>query len=122
MTDRPRLPDGQECALRIARLVELRGEESPVTRVQLSERTVRRVCGRVRISRELMDEIQEWLWRGGWTLFRARTTYAMIRTGAVLSWARVSSRRLDEDIDQNGSFDVERHLHLIEGGDQRGDD
>jgi hypothetical protein len=83
--------------------------------VRLSELTLRRLWGRDRIGRELLEEIQEWLSRGGWSLFYARTTYAAVRTSAVLSWARLSSKRMAEDLKQirDGSFDFDRHLHLI---------
>jgi len=114
--NRPRLLDGQECAVLLLRLLEIRNEESPaVSRVRLSELTLRTLWGRDRISRELLEEIQEWLSRGGWSLFYARTTFAAVRTSVVLSWARLSSKRMAEDLKQirDGSFDFDRHLHLI---------
>jgi hypothetical protein len=114
--NRPRLLDAQECGLLLLRLIEIRNQESPgVSRVRLSELTLRRLWGRDRIGRELLEEIQEWLSRGGWSLFYARTTYAAVRTSAVLSWARLSSKRMAEDLKQirDGSFDFDRHLHLI---------
>jgi len=116
--NRPRLPDPQECAVLLLRLLELRNEESPgASRVRLSELTLRRLWGRDRISRELLEETQEWLSRGGWSLFYARTTYAAIRTSAVLSWARLSSKRMADDLKlvRAGSFDFDRHLHLLNG-------
>jgi hypothetical protein len=121
---RPHLLDAQECALLLLRLIEMRNAESPgVTRVRLSELTLKRLWGRDRISRELLEEIQEWLSRGGWSLFYARTTYAAVRTSAVLSWVRLSSKRMVEDLKQirDGSFDFSRHLHLI-GGDESVED
>lgn len=114
--NRPRLFDAQECALLLLRLLEMRNKEPPpVSRVRLSELTLRRLWGRDRLSRELLEEIQEWLSRGGWSLFYARTTYAAVRTSAVLSWARLSSKRMAEDLEQirDGSFDFDLHLHLI---------
>lgn len=114
---RPRLPDAQECALLLLRLLEIRNAESAaVSRVRLSELTLRRLWQRDRIGRELIEEIQEWLSRGGWSLFYARTTYAAVRTSAVLSWARVSSKRMADELNQirNGEFDFEQHLHLIQ--------
>jgi hypothetical protein len=116
--NRPRLLDPQECAVLLLRLLEVRNEESPsVSRVRLSELTLRRLWGRDRISRELLEEIQEWLSRGGWSLFYARTTYAAVRTSAVLSWVRLSSKRMAEDLERirDGSFDFDLHLHLIDG-------
>lgn len=121
---RPRLLDAQECALLLLRLLEMRNEESPaVSRVRLSELTLRRLWGRDRISRELFEETQEWLSRGGWSLFYARTTYAAVRTSAVLSWSRLSSKRMAEELKQirDGDFDFDQHLHLIQS-DQADED
>jgi hypothetical protein len=100
----------------LLRLLEMRNEEtSGVSRVRLSELTLRRLWGRNRISEELLAEIQEWLWRGGWSLFYAQTTYAAVRTSAVLSWTRLSSKRMAEDLHkiQDGTFDFEPHFHLL---------
>jgi hypothetical protein len=116
--NRPRLLNAQECAILLLRLIEMRNQESPgVSRVRLSELTLRRLWGRDRIGREFLEEIQEWLSRGGWSLFYARTTYAAVRTSAVLSWARLSSKRMAEDLNQirDGNFDFDRHVHLIVG-------
>jgi|SRR3954452_9976608 hypothetical protein len=113
---RPYLASAQECALVLLRLLEMRNEEtSGVSRVRLSELTLRRLWGRNRISEELLAEIQEWLWRGGWSLFYAQTTYAAVRTSAVLSWTRLSSKRMAEDLHkiQDGTFDFEPHFHLL---------
>jgi len=118
---RPRLLTAQDCAILLLRLIELRNEEaSPTTRVRLSELTLRRLWGRSRLSEDFLGEVQEWLSRGGWTLFYAQTTFAAIRTSAVLNWSRLSSNRLLEDLKimnltqvQNGDFDFDKHLHLI---------
>jgi hypothetical protein len=117
--NRPQLLDAQECAVVLLRLLEMRNEESPgASRVRLSELTLRRLWARDRINHELLEETQEWLSRGGWTLFYARTTYAAVRTSAVLSWARLSSKRMADDLEQvrDGSFDFDRHLHLLNDG------
>jgi hypothetical protein len=67
-----------------------------------------------------VDEVQEWLFRGGWTLFFAGTTYSAIRTSAVVNWSRLSSNRLLNDLGtddvrliQNGGFDFMRHARLL---------
>ena len=116
---RPRLPDAQECAVLLLVLLELRNQEAPtVTRVRLSILTLQRLWGREKITQELLEETQEWLSRGGWTLFYARTTYAAIRTTAVHGWARLSSKRMAEELEQVrvGNFDFDRHSHLFENG------
>ena len=65
---------------------------------------------------ELLEDTQEWLSRGGWSLIYARTTYAAVRTSAVLGWSRLSSKRMTEELKQirDGKFDFDRYLHLIE--------
>lgn len=123
----PRLPDAQERALLLLRLLEIRNEELPaVSRVRLSELTLKRLWGRDRISRDLLDDTQEWLSRGGWTLFYARTTYAAIKISAVLGWSRLSSKRMSVELEQilDGDFGLERHVHLLRDvhSDQCADD
>lgn len=108
----------------LLRLIELRNQDAAsTTRVRISELTLRRLWGRHRLDRELLDEIQEWLFRGGWTLFFAGTTYAAIKTSAVLNWSRLSSNRLLDDLGtedvrriQNGGFDFTMHARLLATG------
>jgi hypothetical protein len=124
MKNAPQLLDAQKCALLLLLLVTVRNQDTPgVSRVRLSETTLRRLWRRDRISRELLEEVQEWLWRGGWSLFYARTTYALIRTSAVLSWARLSSKRMAQELEQvrDGTFDFDSCLHLIRE-DEAGED
>jgi hypothetical protein len=111
-----RLPSGQECALLLLRLLEKRNEEGGVSRARLSEITLRRLWQRDRLGRELLDEVEEWLWRGGWSFFYARTTYAVVKTSAVLSWSRLSSKRMHQELAQvrEGTFDFESCLHLMQ--------
>lgn len=112
----PQLPDPQQCALLLLRLLELRNEENAVSRVRLSELTLRRLWTRGRLSEEFLNEVQEWLSRGGWTLFFAQTTYAVIKTSVVLSWSRLASKRMDDDLEKvrQGTFDFGELLHLLE--------
>ncbi|OSI74981.1 hypothetical protein BSZ21_05340 [Bradyrhizobium canariense] len=119
--ERPQLLSAQECAIVLLRLIELRNEDAAsTTRVRISELTLRRLWGRHRLDRDLLDEVQEWLFRGGWTLFFAGTTYAAIKTSAVLNWSRLSSNRLLDDLGsddlriiQNGGFDFAMHARLL---------
>jgi hypothetical protein len=121
--EQARLLSPQECAILLLRLIELRNEDpAPPTRVRLSELTLRRLWGRHRLDGDFVEEVQEWLFRGGWTLFFAGTTYAAIRTSTVLNWSRLSSNRLLEDIGvddlrsiQDGGFDFVKHARLIAG-------
>lgn len=119
--NQPQLLNAQECAIVLLRLIELRNQDpASTTRVRLSELTLRRLWGRHRLDRDFVDEVQEWLFRGGWTLFFAGTTYAAVRTSAVLNWTRLSSNRLAEDIGtddlrdiQNSGFDFAKHARLL---------
>src|SRR4051812_1190704 len=116
-----RILDARECAIVLLRLMELRKQDpGSTTRARLSELTLRRLWGRHRLDQGFVEEVQEWLFRGGWTLFFAGTTYAAIRTSAVLNWSRLSSNRLLEDlgIDDlqdigNGGFDFAKHASLL---------
>jgi hypothetical protein len=103
----------------LLRLLELRNEENPVSRVRLSELTLRRLWTRGRLSDDFLNEVQEWLSRGGWTLFFAQSTYAVVKTNVVLSWSRLASKRMNEDIQKvrQGTFDFGELVRLIETDD-----
>jgi hypothetical protein len=112
----PELLPPQQAAILLLRLIETRADGAqPATRVRLSELTLRRLWGRSRINREFIEEVQEWLWRGGWSLFYAQNTYAAIKTSSVQNWVRLSSKRLDADLKlvEKGEFEFEKHMHLI---------
>src|SRR4051812_27066338 len=105
----PRLPSAQECAILLLHMIEVRGGEQPVNRVRLSELTLRRLWRRNRLGSEFLEEVQEWLSRGGWTLFFAQNTFAAIKTSAVQNWVRVSSKLIADDLDlvERGEFDFQ---------------
>jgi hypothetical protein len=112
----PRLPNAQECAILLLHMIEVRGGDlQPVNRVRLSELTLRRLWRRNRLGSEFLEEVQEWLSRGGWTLFFAQNTFAAIKTSAVQNWVRVSSKLIADDLDlvERGEFDFQNYLHLI---------
>jgi hypothetical protein len=112
----PSLPTAQECAVILLYLIQARGEGSqPVTRVRLSELTLKRLWSRNRLSSEFLEEVQEWLSHGGWSLFFAQNTFAAIKTSAVQNWVRVSSKLIADDLDliERGEFDFQKYLHLI---------
>lgn len=118
---RPKLTDPQECSLLLLRLIALKGDESGgVTRVRLSELTLKRLWGRERLSREFLEEVQEWLSRGGWTIFYARTTFAAVKTSAVLGWSRLSSKRMTDDLKKvrDGKFDFAGLYNLLKDEDE----
>lgn len=121
----PALPSPQEAAIILLRLIELREKESlPATRVRISELTLRRLWGRSKIRTEFFEEVQEWLARGGWTLFFAHDTYAAIRTSAVRGWARLSSKRLANELEliRKGKFDFQAYAYLLDNTDDIAND
>jgi hypothetical protein len=103
-----RLPDPKEAAILLLLLVDAR---EGATRVRLSEMTLKRLWGRRRLSDEFLAEVAEWLFRAGWALFLAKTTFAVVKTSVVHNWPRLSSKRIDAVIEkvQKGEFDFEAH-------------
>jgi len=118
-------PDERQCAMLIAHLLATKEKEAEreVTRARLSEITLQRLFGRQRISPELLVEVQEWLFRVGWILFFAGTTYAVIRMKVVDGWGRISSKRIGDDLEKVGSgeFDFESLEHLLVGSESSGE-
>lgn len=120
MVFQPKLLNSQECALLLLHLISLRSRDgAEVSRVRLSELTLKRLWGRERLGREFLEETQEWLSRGGWTLLYARTTYAAVKTSAVLGWSRLSSKRMLDDLKKinEGVYDFTQHYHLLHDGE-----
>lgn len=120
-----RFPDPRECAillLLLARAQENRTKE--ITRFRLSEITLKRLWHRSRITEDLLKDVQEWLAQAGWTIFYAAGVYALIRVDVVENWVRLSSKRLADELKQvgNGTFDFERHAHLIARDQDDSDD
>jgi hypothetical protein len=112
----PRLPTAQECAMLILHMIEARSTDSqPLTRVRISELTLKRLCGRNRLSAEFLEEVQEWLSHGGWSLFFAENTFAAIRSSVVRNWMSVSSKLIADDLDlvQRGEFDFQKYLYRV---------
>jgi hypothetical protein len=103
------------------------GGKREVTRARLSEITLQRLFKRRRISPELLAEVQEWLFRIGWVLFFAGTTYAVVKMTVVDGWGRISSKRIRSDLEKvgRGEFDYDSLEHLLigpESSDEREDD
>lgn len=70
-------------------------------------------------NRIFFEEVQEWLARGGGTLFFAHDTYAAIKTSAVRSWARLSSKRVASELEliRKGKFDFQAYSYLLDDTD-----
>jgi len=115
-----RFPDARECAILLLLLAQ---SQQSITRYRLSELTLKRLWQRNRVTDDLLKEVQEWLARADWTIFYAGGMYAIVRIDAIENWDRLSSKKLANELRQvaNGTFDYERHAHLI-AGDQDDDD
>src|SRR5262249_27612712 len=103
-TKRASWPDERQCAMLIAHLLASKQRELPrkreITRARLSEITLQRLFRRRRISPELLADVQEWLFRVGWVLFFAGSTYAVIKMTVIDGWGRISSKRIGEDLEK----------------------
>jgi hypothetical protein len=105
-------PSARECALLVLRLMQARGQEvlgREVSRVRISQATLRSLCGRSQITSDLLLQVQEFLLAAGWCLFCAGPYFALIRKTAVDGWARISSGRIENELAAvaRGEYDFE---------------
>ena len=109
---RPQIPDARQSAILLLMLI---GSREGATRVRLSETTLRRLWKKDRLKDEFLDDVGEWLARGGWAIFFAKNTFAAVKTNIVTNWPRLSSRRLDTVLNEmeDGTFDFEEHSNLL---------
>jgi hypothetical protein len=111
-------PDAQECAILLILLIRAgqTGGEREISRVRLAEITLKRLWGRHRLTNDFLADVQEWLFRAGWALFYAGTTFAMVKTKAVEGWPRVSSKRLQDQLADvaKGQFNFDRYFDLLQ--------
>jgi hypothetical protein len=114
-------PDERQCAMLIAHLLATKQQEVPgkreINRARLSEITLQRLFKRQRVSAEFLAEVQEWLFRIGWVLFFAGTTYAVVKMKVVNGWGRISSKRIQSDLEKvgTGEFDYNSLEYLLLG-------
>jgi hypothetical protein len=108
---RPYQPDALECAILLLLLVQPKGR----TRIRLAEITLKRLWKRRRLGDEFVAEVQEWLFRAGWALFYAGTTFGLVKTKSVEGWPRVTSKELEAELEKvvRGRFDFSRYYHLL---------
>jgi hypothetical protein len=108
---RPNEPDAMECAILLLLLV---GPEER-TRARLAEITLKRLWNRRRLRDDFLREVQDWLFRAGWALFYAGTTFAIVKTKAVEGWPRVTSKDLRTELAKvaRGEFDFSRYYDLL---------
>jgi hypothetical protein len=104
-------PNKRQCAMLILHLLDTKQGEvlgnRVVTRARLSEITLQRLFMRRRISPELLAEVQEWLFRVGWVLFFAGTTYAVVKIKVIDGWGRISSKKIQPDLEKVGKGDFD---------------
>jgi hypothetical protein len=86
-----------------------------VSRARLTEITIRRLWRRTRVPEGFLLEVQEFLLSAGWALFWAGSSYAIIRVAAVEGWPRISSKRIEDDLQRlaRGRFDFDGIEHLL---------
>jgi hypothetical protein len=108
----PQVPDARQCAILLLMLV---GTRENLTRARLSETTLRRLWKRDRLKDDFLEQVQEWLARGGWSLFFAKTTFAVVQSNIVANWPRMSSKRLGAVLNEldEGTFDFDEHADLF---------
>ena len=121
MTELPHKPGSLEAALLTLRLVEVNDQErkkmggEPMTRFRISETTLKRLWLRKRLERAFMIEVEDWLLEAGWALFFAGSTYAMIKVTSAEGWARLTSKRIEDELEKvsRGNFDFAALRHLL---------
>ena len=102
-----------------------RGSPGRGTReIRVAEITLKRLWGRHRLDDEFLREVQEWLFRAGWALFYAGTTFALVQSRSVEGWPRISSKRLADTLKEvaEGTFDFDQHYHLLVGHESEGEE
>jgi hypothetical protein len=113
---RPYLPDAQECAILLLLLIQPRGlRRKEHTRFRLAEITLKRLWGRHRLQDDFVREVTEWLFRAGWALFHAGTTFGLVKTESVEGWPRVTSKELEAELHEvvRGQFNFSRYSGLL---------
>lgn len=110
-------PNEREAALLLLRLIEMRDDEreKSMTRVRLSESTLKRLWNRKRLTEQFLSDVSEWLLSAGWALFFAGSTYAAVQISAVENWPAVSSKRMSDDLRRvyRHEFDFDLLEHLL---------
>jgi hypothetical protein len=120
-------PNARESTLLFLRLIDAREgwTKKAMTRVRLSELTLKRLWNRQRLTDQFLAEVQEWFLTAGWALVYAGNTYAAVKVDAVQNWPRVSSKRINNEIDavKNGAFNFEKLEQFFRGSrDSQTDD
>src|SRR5215213_8184342 len=95
-----------------------RGKE--ILRLRIAEISLKRLWGRRRISPEFVEDVAEWLSGAGVTLFFAGSTYAAVKTSVVESWPRITSKRINADLQAvaQRAYDFSKLEHLLPAPEQ----
>jgi hypothetical protein len=93
-------PTARECALLLLHVIRTKEEESrkEISRTRFTDTTLRRLWCRGFLKPEHLQEVNEFLFAAGWTLFFAGRTYAAIKIEAVEGWMQISSKWIRNDI------------------------
>lgn len=110
-------PTSREAALLLLHAIEERGDrrDSELTRARLSRVTLKRLWIRENLSEPWLAEVNDWLLSAGWTLLHAGTTFGVVKKSVVENWPRVSSKHIQDVLDQvgRGEFDFSRLEDLL---------
>jgi hypothetical protein len=116
-------PNAMQAAMLVLYLLRADTIGRPVTRARLTELTIRRLWGRTRVQEAYLLDVQEILLNAGWAFFWAGSSYAIVKLSAIEGWPRISSKRIDNELDRLARDDdypdhffgrAERLLWLVE--------
>ncbi|HML12391.1 MAG TPA: hypothetical protein VK456_03750 [Xanthobacteraceae bacterium] len=110
-------PNPRECALLFLALVaEREGRRGKsLTRLRLSETTLKQLWNRERLTEGFLREVDEWLLTAGWVLISGSSTFGAVKEEAVGNWPRISSKRISDTLKRvaQGTFDFGQLEHLL---------
>jgi hypothetical protein len=110
--------ESRESALLLLRSVQERGDRrgKPLTRARVSGVSLRTLWNRETLTREWLDQVNEWLLSAGWLLVDAGSTYAIVRTSVIENWPRIASKHLEPELEQiaKGRFEFETLGKLLD--------
>jgi hypothetical protein len=111
-------PDANQCAVILLRALQERGDRRRkfLTRARLSESSLKALWLRQSITREWLDQVNEWLLSAGWIVIQAGGTYGAIKVSVVENWPRVASGHLGKELGQIeiGTFDFRSWNALLD--------
>jgi hypothetical protein len=101
----------------VAHLLDAKQAEKQreVTRALVSDSGIRRMFRRQLLTLEFLNEVQNWLADAGWAMFKAGSSYAVVRLASVQGWSRISTKRISDDLTAvaTGNFDFSALERLL---------